>query len=129
MTLGGWSRLGVVFTVLWLLGVAALVAVEYTSQKRDAGILVSWEQDKPKPWEIDWSKNPPLKGQVFDMDAYLRSQGMTQAQIDAMPFLPVWRWRRLLFVLFGVPVGAWLIAGAAIRATRWVQAGFRKSPS
>lgn len=125
MLLTGWVRLGIVLTMIWFLVVAALVTFEYVTKRRGSGIVVSWEQSKPKPWEIDWSKNPPAKGQVFDADAYLRSQGMSQAQIDAMPFVPLWNQERLLGLLLGVPACVWLITILGVRATRWVVAGFR----
>lgn len=123
--LTGWTRLGIVLTAIWFVGIATMAGFEYADERRGPGILMSWEQDKPKPWEIDWSKNPPVKGQIFDPDEYLRSRGMTQARIDAMPFLPVWNKGRLLGLLLGVPISVWLIAILGVKATLWVRAGFR----
>lgn len=127
MKIGGWSRIGIVVTALWLFGVATFAAVEYAAKKDDAGLLVSWEQNKPKPWEIDWSKSPPVKSQIFDPDAYMRSQGMTQAEIDAIPYLPVWHWKRLLSLTLGVPALLWLVTAFGALAIRWIRAGFRDS--
>jgi hypothetical protein len=59
MILSGWVRLGIMLTLIWLLAIGGLAGSEYAAQHHGPGILVSWEQNKPKPWEIDWSKNPP----------------------------------------------------------------------
>lgn len=98
--LNGWQRVGVVFTVLWVLTVSGFAAYEYAAAA-------------PNP---DTVFRPRLFV-GFSADAYLNDEPDTR----------MLRVGHLVVALAVIPTAAWLLVDVVIRTTRWVRAGFRNS--
>lgn len=125
MKLSGWSRLCVVFSVVWALLVLGVAIYTYTSPPSDSN-LVAWVDIKPKPWNINWGDEKPKTGDVFDPDAFLRSKGMSQQDIDALSYKPEFRWGMISQYMFAPILLSWLMIFLLRLAIRWVLDGFKK---
>jgi hypothetical protein len=130
MKLSGWARVGTVLSTIWVLGVIGTSAYEYyLSPLHENSALVSWDDSKPKPWQADWGNSPPKKGDTFDPDAYLRSKGMSQQEIDALSYKPSFRWSSIALFCFGPPIVAWLVVVVLRIVISWVVGGFKGNDS
>jgi hypothetical protein len=125
MKLSGWSRLGVVFSMVWALLVLGVAINAYTSPPSDSS-FVAWVDGKPKPWDVNWGDEKPKKDEVFDPDAYLRSKGMTQQQIDALSYKPEFRWSIIAQYVFVPILLSWILIFLFRLAVSWVADGFKK---
>ena len=125
MKLSGWSRLGIVLSVVWALLVLGVAIHTYTSPPSSSS-LVAWGDGKPKPWDINWGDAKPKTGDVFDPDAFLRSKGMSQQEIDALSYKPEFRWGAISQYVFVPILLSWLLILLIRLAISWVVAGFKK---
>lgn len=128
MKIFGWARLGIVVSIAWAIGVIGIATYEYHySSPRESSSLIFWENSKLKPWQDDWRKSPPQKGEAFDPDAYLRSKGMSQQEVDTLSYQPSFRWSSIALFVFGPPLFAWLLVIVFGFAISWVAAGFKEN--
>ena len=126
MRFGGWTRLGIVLSLAWFAAVLVWSMIDYNSNSRRDTVLIHWNDHKPKPWEIDWTEEELSKvvpGYVFSPDAYLRSKGMSQSEIDQLPTTPEVKWLNLLALSYLPPGLLWIIG----LSVAWVHAGFNRS--
>jgi len=127
MKLSGWARVGIVLSIIWALGVIGTSAYEYyLSPLHENSALVSWSDSKPKPWQVDWKNNPPKTGDTFDPDAYLRSKGMSQQEIDALSYKPSFRWNFIALFVFAPPLVVWFVVMVFRFVVSWVAVGFKR---
>jgi len=104
--LGGWQRIGIVLSALWILAVAAYAVFELASGPDSAMLLIQMVVSKT---------GEPIT--VLDGNAYR----------DLVPVEPKLLVGRLLIALFVPVVTAWVLAYACAWAVRWVIAGFRRN--
>ena len=107
--LNGWMRLGLVFSVVWMLVVSAVAGYELVNPKFGGSSSVfaytaipvgtKWNGEGD-PWGHNWENDPSIKK------------------------VTVIRTKKLLAYLFIPVFGGWLFAVALIFAVRWVRAGF-----
>lgn len=124
MKLNGWTRLGIVLSIAWVILVIGLATIEYFTDSKNDSLLVSRHDARPKPWEIDWlNEDTKLsEGDVFDPDEYLLSKGMTQDEIDSLSIEPNLRIINLGLLLFLPVLMMWTVGFSY----SWVWEGFRK---
>ncbi len=125
MKLSGWLRLGVVLSVVWALLVLGVAVQTYLSSPSDSSLVV-WVDGKPKPWDINWGAEKPKNGEVFDPDAYLRSKGMSQQEIDGLSSKPEFQWWAIAQYVFVPILLTWLLIFLLRFAISWVAQGFKK---
>lgn len=132
MKLNGWIRLGIVITLSWLITISSWCYFDFHSNTRKDTILIEWDNNKPKPWEIDWDGEAAQKayvlsedkqeGYIFDIDEYLKNKGMTQSEIYQIPITAEIKLNNFLSLLFLPPFLIWII-GFSIA---WIKSGFKK---
>jgi hypothetical protein len=128
MKITGWSRLGIVFSIIWIFSVSITALYQYSlSDSHESSLLVEWKSAKPMPWEIDWKDTPPKKGDVFDPDAFLRSKGMSQNEIDSLSAEPSFQWFSIILLALLPPIILWAFFLALSKTILWVHAGFKGS--
>ncbi len=125
MKLSGWLRLGVVLSVVWALLVLGVAVPTYSSSPSDSSLVV-WVDGKPKPWDINWGAEKPKNGAVFDPDAYLRTKGMSQQEIDRLSSKPEFRWGAIAQYVFVPILLTWLLIFLLRLAISWVAHGLKK---
>ena len=125
--LSGWTRTGILLSFIWMLCIIGIAVDEYYfSELHKTSSLVSWTNNRPEPWDIDWSKGDLKKGDVFDPDEYLRSKGMSQKEIDMLSSTPNFRWINIGLFAVLPPAIVWIFLVALWSSITWVVRGFNK---
>lgn len=131
INLSGWSRLWVVISVIWALGVIGASLDQYyrpTPYKSSA--LVHWEKSKIDPSDVVWDETPKV-GQIFDPDTYLKKvkelDALSQKQIDSLNHKATLRWESIAAYMLIPPLVGWILIITCWWAVSWVAAGFRKN--
>lgn len=106
----GWIRLGVVLSVVWMVGVAIYAALDFSSVRAD--LLTSVRTSDPSLAKSGW--------EVVGQESFLTTCDAKDKQVLCSP---------RIFNVLGlalVPVAAsWLVAFLLVYAALWVRAGFR----
>jgi hypothetical protein len=109
MKLGGWTRLGIVVSVLWLCAVVALVAMQLnTATPSNTGSLVRFVHGSTPDPDVHFINGQPVHGIVWDIAA------VNYPVAFAVLFIP------LAFLWLGIPL--------LLFTYRWVCRGFRSDP-
>ena len=105
MRLGGWQRIGVALSLLWVIVVCAYAAFEYSVGPDSAMVFIEMITSKTRePISV-------LKGNAF---------------ADLVPVEPQLIWPRLVAVTFGPVVAAWVLVYLSVITVRWIVAGFKR---
>lgn len=115
MKLNGWSRLGVVLSVMWVAAVLSLVLVEYfrIDKERQENCALP---PAPKGFVVDVKTTPlffrwePVDLLGKDSGAYVRDFGIRTGRVLAVTLLPI--------------LGVWIGVCLVVAAVRWIKAGF-----
>ena len=110
MRLGGWTRVGIVASVLWVMG---------------AGFfgLRSVDQTASSVWHAQYSicsTEQRISQRVESTDCLKQAR-----EASASYWSNNW-WIAIVFILLAIPF-AWLFAWIVVRTARWIASGFRKS--
>ena len=113
--LGGWTRLGIVLSTVWMLAVLSFVAIEYRSlaAERTSNLALP---APPKGFVIEPSTQrfffswQPVDLLAPDSSAYVREFKLNIG--------------RSACLLIGLPAGIWVFVWLTVFLSRWVRKGF-----
>jgi len=106
----GWIRLGIVLSLVWLLGVLVYAGIEYRTVETDLTKSVQ-------------SPNPALKTggwEVIGQQTLVTNCGVKNKQVSCSP-----RLANLALLAFAPITVAWFVVLLIVRAVVWVRAGFK----
>ena len=114
--LGGWTRLGMVLSTVWLLAVVSFAAIEYRAFATERANNLALPAP-PKGFVID----PKAQGffftwQPIELLAESSSAHVRDFQLNL---------GRSFAVLVGPPAGLWILIWLVVFLMRWIRAGFR----
>ena len=105
MRLGGWQRIGVVLSLLWVVLVCAYAVFEYAAGPDSAMVFIEMVVSKTRePAAV-------LKGNAF---------------ADLVPVEPQILWSRLASVVLSPVIAGWLVVYLLVFAVRWIVTGFKR---
>lgn len=119
LRLGGWHRLGIAFSVLWLVGCTVYLgfalhdmsvqAVEAVYETKDLQIWAVGQSDKFVDCELAGSERPPPDTTSIEQ------------RMSCRPLLAPVAW------LYGLPLAMlWTVVPVTALALRWIVTGFRR---
>ena len=117
MKLNGWHRLGIVFSVVWVVVVSSVGAASWSDpEKHRTFAEKGWTKVPQTPADVvkrETEADPLRRPKFADFGPW---------QQAGYVFSP----RRFLLWLLMPVVGAWAFAYVLLFAARWVAAGFRR---
>lgn len=114
--LGGWARLGIVLTLLWIVVVVLELWAEYKSGPFGLELLTdTLPLSSTSAAKTEDRSALPLAEKPFDPDEFLKN---TQGFV---PVVQAINMRKFFFALFGPIISMWILGFA----WAWVREGFR----
>ena len=112
MRLNGWMRIGVVLSVLWMVGGFAYLFIDYTRMKREySDAMYNWRSECI-------GENAKLR-----MNNQPERTCVTQEEIVATFKYDV-PWLAFVVIPFVLLILAWTVIGITYVSVRWVRKGF-----